>query len=264
MQRAISVSRAAGRAHCARRGRFRPGAGNSCCPPVTERRPSPGMCRRARQAGDPVLSRQWRGAGLAGAALSRTDGDGTGLIALSFRGYAVRPAAPSEAGLIRRRRGGLSICRRALRARAHRALGLFARQRRRRRACGDASGRRFDPGSAATRLPWTIAASAFPYLPVRWLLRDPLSFRPAHRQRARAAAGDARRQGSRDPDPLRRAALCAGERSETHGALPPTPTTSTATTPAFSRRPGSFLLASKSKSALAHGTRAFKNELDVD
>ena len=97
--------------------------------------------------------------------------DGTGLIALSFRGYAGSTGTPSEAGLIA---DGEAAYRYAA---AHYApsrivpwgysLGS---------GVAVAVAARHPVGGLILEAPYTsavdVAAAAFPYLPVRWLLRD--------------------------------------------------------------------------------------------
>lgn len=97
--------------------------------------------------------------------------DGTGLLALSYRGYAGSSGSPSEAGLI---------------ADAEAAYQFAASRYAPRRIVpwGYSLGSGVAVAIAATRpvgglileAPYTsavdVAAAAFPYLPVRWLLRD--------------------------------------------------------------------------------------------
>ena len=97
--------------------------------------------------------------------------DGTGLIALSFRGYAGSTGSPSEAGLIADGEAAYQF------AAAHYAPARIV-------LWGYSLGSGVAVALAATHrvsglileAPYTstvdIAASAFPYLPVRWLLRD--------------------------------------------------------------------------------------------
>jgi hypothetical protein len=74
--------------------------------------------------------------------------DGTGLVALSYRGYGGSGGSPSEPALLRDAAAAYDFCPRALRRKPHRRLGLFTRQRRRRGARRRPSGWRPDPGGA--------------------------------------------------------------------------------------------------------------------
>ena len=67
--------------------------------------------------------------------------DGTGIVALSYRGYAGSSGQPSEQGLLQGRRGGLCLHHGAIQRGQDRRLGLFARQRRRGGAGGRTAGR---------------------------------------------------------------------------------------------------------------------------
>ena len=53
--------------------------------------------------------------------------DGSGLVALSYRGYGGSSGRPDRDGPHRGRRGGLCLCHRALSCRAHRPMGRIAR-----------------------------------------------------------------------------------------------------------------------------------------
>ena len=74
--------------------------------------------------------------------------DGTGVVALSYRGYAGSSGQPSEHGLLQDAAAAYAFTTARYRADKHRRLGLFARHRR----CGGAGGgtadRKADPGSA--------------------------------------------------------------------------------------------------------------------
>jgi fermentation-respiration switch protein FrsA (DUF1100 family) len=99
-------------------------------------------------------------------------GDGTGLVAVSFRGYAGSSGSPSEAGLLNDAEAAYAFA--AQRYPPERivswgyslgsgpAVALAARQR---------------TAALILEAPYTsiadIAASAFPFAPVRWFVRDP-------------------------------------------------------------------------------------------
>lgn len=97
--------------------------------------------------------------------------DGTGLVALSFRGYAGSTGSPSEAGLIADGEAVYTFA--AARYAASRivpwgySLGS---------GVAVAVAANHPVGGLVLEAPFTstvdIAAAAFPYLPVRWLLRD--------------------------------------------------------------------------------------------
>lgn len=97
--------------------------------------------------------------------------DGTGLIALSFRGYAGSSGTPSEAGLMADGEAAYKF-----------AAALYAPSRIVPWGYSLGSGvavalaANHPAGGLILEAPYTstvdVAAAAFPYLPVRWLLRD--------------------------------------------------------------------------------------------
>ena len=74
--------------------------------------------------------------------------DGTGVVALSYRGYAGSSGQPSEQRIAAGCRGGLCLHDGAIQRGQDRRLGLFARHRRCGGAGGGAADRKADPGSA--------------------------------------------------------------------------------------------------------------------
>ena len=135
--------------------------------------------------------------------------DGTGLVALSYRGYAGSSGQPSERGLLQDAAAAYAFT--AARYQAERivvwgfSLGTGVARRAGRRA----TGRQADSRSAlyvdgrCRRLTASYRAGG----PVD---AGSISFRPAHRARQRPAARHAWRQRSRDPDLLWRAIVRAG------------------------------------------------------
>ena len=97
--------------------------------------------------------------------------DGTGLVALSYRGYAGSSGRPSEAGTAPGRRGGLCLHGCADTALSELSSGVFARQRGCGRAGGRTAGREADLGSPYTSTA-DVAAAQFRIVPVRWLMKD--------------------------------------------------------------------------------------------
>ena len=146
--------------------------------------------------------------------------DGTGVVALSYRGYAGSTGQPSEQGLLQDAAAAYAFT--AARYRADDivvwgfslgtgvAVALAAEQR---------------IGRLILEAPYTsiadVAASAFWFAPVRLLMRDPFRSDAAHRAGQGSAARDAWRARSHDTGRLRRTAVCAGERAET--VCPPCP-----------------------------------------
>ncbi len=84
----------------------------------------------------------------ASAAFAIIIADGTGLVALSYRGYAGSSGQPSEQGLLQDAAAAYAFTAARYKPRSNRGLGLFARQRRCGGAGGRAAGRKADPGSA--------------------------------------------------------------------------------------------------------------------
>ena len=78
----------------------------------------------------------------------RLTADGTGLLALCYRGYGGSTGSPSEAGLIRDARAAYDYAVARHPAAAHRAVGRVARHRGRGRARRRARRRRRDPRRA--------------------------------------------------------------------------------------------------------------------
>ena len=120
--------------------------------------------------------------------------DGTGVVALSYRGYAGSSGQPSERGLLRMPRRPMPL-RGAIQRGQDRRLGLFARHRRRGGAGGGSAGRQADPGSAlyvdrgCGRVAFLVRADAL-------VMRDP--FR-SDRRIARVKVPLLVMHGARDP-----------------------------------------------------------------
>jgi fermentation-respiration switch protein FrsA (DUF1100 family) len=99
--------------------------------------------------------------------------DGTGLVALSYRGYGGSTGSPSEAGLIADAEAAYAFAAARTAATAHRRVRRVARQRRRGCACGDAPDRR----PSCSRRPSPPAGRhrrrGLLVLPVRLLMKDP-------------------------------------------------------------------------------------------
>ena len=135
--------------------------------------------------------------------------DGTGVVALSYRGYAGSSGQPSERGLLQDAAAAYAFT--TARYSADRivvwgfslgsgvAVALAAEQ---------------PVGKLILEAPYTsiadVAASAFPIFPVRLLIQGPVPFRPAHCAGKRSASGHARCSRCHDPDRIRRTAVCAG------------------------------------------------------
>ena len=146
--------------------------------------------------------------------------DGTGIVALSYRGYAGSSGQPSEQGLLQDAAAAYAFT--AARYRADKivvwgfslgsgvAVALAAEQ---------------PVGRLILEAPYTsiadVAASAFWFAPVRLLMRDQFRSDAAHRTGQGSAAGHAWRARSDDTRCLWRTAVCAGERAET--VCPPCP-----------------------------------------
>ena len=138
--------------------------------------------------------------------------DGTGLLALCYRGYGGSTGKPSEAGLVRDARAAYDFA--SARYPAERIV-LF----------GESLGAAVAIALAAERAvagvildaPFTsaadVGAAAYPFAPVRWLVGYfPLG--RAHRARVGADPGAARRAGPRRPHFVRRAAVRARQRAQ--------------------------------------------------
>ncbi len=122
--------------------------------------------------------------------------DGTGLVALSYRGYAGSSGQPSEQGLLRDAAAAYAFT--AARYSADRIVvwGFSLGTRRRGRAGGRAAGRKADPGSALHLDRRMLPPRLFRFAPVRWLMRD--QFRSDQRI-ARVTAPLLIMHGARDP-----------------------------------------------------------------
>ena len=135
--------------------------------------------------------------------------DGTGIVALSYRGYAGSSGQPSERGLLQDAAAAYAFT--TARYSADRivvwgfslgtgvAVALAAEQ---------------PVGKLILEAPYTsiadVAASLFLVMPVRLVMQDQFHSDRAHRAGEGSAADHAWRQRSRDPDRLRRAPVCAG------------------------------------------------------
>ena len=161
--------------------------------------------------------------------------DGTGVVALSYRGYAGSSGRPSEQGLLRdaaaayafttARYGADKIVVWGFSLGTGVAVALAAEQ---------------PVGKLILEAPYTsiadVAASAFPIFPVRLVMRDPFHSDQRIAQGEGAAAGHARRARPHDPDRLRRAAVRAGERAEKIRPLCPMAATTISTISARRKR----------------------------
>jgi pimeloyl-ACP methyl ester carboxylesterase len=144
--------------------------------------------------------------------------DGTGLVALSYRGYGGSSGSPSETGLI------------ADAETAYR-FALTQVQPERIAVIGESLGTgvavaiaaEHKVGRVILESPFTsaadIGAGVYWYLPVRLLMKDPFYSDPAHPKSRSAASGPARRSRHRCTDPIRRAAFRAGPSAEALRAL---------------------------------------------
>jgi uncharacterized protein len=98
--------------------------------------------------------------------------DGTGLVALSYRGYAGSSGHPSEQGLLRD--AGVAYAFASARYAADRIV-VWGFSLGSRVAVAVAADQRI--AKLILEAPYTsitdVAAAAFPFLPVRWLIRDP-------------------------------------------------------------------------------------------
>ena len=118
--------------------------------------------------------------------VSRFEGitsDGTGLVALSYRGYAGSTGSPSEQGLLQDAAAAYAFTRARYDAEPDRGLGLLARHRRGRRGRLRAS-----VGKLILEAPYTstvdVAASLVSDRAGQPVDARSLSFRPAHRARS--------------------------------------------------------------------------------
>ncbi len=144
--------------------------------------------------------------------------DGTGLLALSYRGYGGSSGSPSEAGLIRDAVAAYDFA-----AARYEPARLVLWGELLGTAVAIALAADHKVGGLILDAPFTSAAdlgaAAYPFVPVRWLIKD--SFR-SDRRIARVHAADpgaAWRARPRGADPLRRAVVCARQRAQAHGAL---------------------------------------------
>jgi uncharacterized protein len=126
--------------------------------------------------------------------------DGTGIVALSYRGYAGSSGQPSEAGLLQDAEAAYAFT--AARYSADRivvwgfSLGT---------GVAVALAARHPVGKLILEAPYTsiadVAAAAFRFVPVRWLIRDPFA---SDQRMARVTAPLLIMHGARDPTiPLR-------------------------------------------------------------
>jgi uncharacterized protein len=145
--------------------------------------------------------------------------DGTGLVALSYRGYAGSTGQPSEKGLLADAAAAYAFT--AARYAPDRiAIWGFSL------GTGPAVAVAAEQpiGKLILEAPYTstadVAASLLPFLPVRLLMKD--QFRSDELIGKVSATGPryAWRARSRHPDPLGRASVCAGARAEALRAVP--------------------------------------------
>ena len=134
--------------------------------------------------------------------------DGTGLLALNYRGYGGSSGTPTEDGLIADAVAAYGF------ARAHYPAGRIV-------LFGESLGTAVTVALAAGHevagvildAPFTsaaeVGAAAYPFAPVRWFMKDKFALGRAHRPRRRAAFGAARRGGPHRANPLRRKAVRA-------------------------------------------------------
>ena len=97
--------------------------------------------------------------------------DGSGLVALSYRGYGGSTGSPSEAGLIADALAAYAFTSRALRGRAHRALGRIAWP-----GVAVALAAKMPVGCLILQSPFTSAADVgaqrYWFVPVRLMMKD--------------------------------------------------------------------------------------------
>ena len=147
-------------------------------------------CRRRRAAVGALLPRQRRLAGYRVNRFRAFAADGTGLAALSYRGYGGSTGSPTEAGLIADAEAAYAFAAARHAAGADRGLGRVAWHRRRR--CGRGAHR---VGRVVLESPFTSAADVgarvYWYLPVRRLMKDPFRSDQRIAKVTRAASGPA-------------------------------------------------------------------------
>jgi uncharacterized protein len=134
--------------------------------------------------------------------------DGTGLVALSYRGYAGSSGAPSEQGLLRDAAAAYAF-----------ASALYAAERLVAWGFSLGSGvavalaAEHPLGGLILEAPYSSIADVA-VCPGAVFSKGPVSLRPTDRTRDATAPGHARRAGRHDSHTLRRAAVCAGRRAE--------------------------------------------------
>ena len=131
--------------------------------------------------------------------------DGTGLVALCYRGYGGSSGSPSEAGLIRDAVAAYDF---AATRYAPSRIVLWGESLGTAVAVALAAGHKV--GGLILDAPFTsaadVGAAAYPFVPVRWLIKDPYRSDLRIAQRQRADPGAAWRARPRGADPLRRGA----------------------------------------------------------
>ncbi len=145
--------------------------------------------------------------------------DGTGLLALCYRGYGGSTGKPTEDGLIRDAVAAYDFAR--ARYPAERIV-LFGESLGTAVAVALAAGHEI--GALILDAPFTsaaeVGAAAYPFAPVRWFMKDKFHSDERIGRVVGAALGAARRTGPHRADPLRRKAVRAGARAQALGALP--------------------------------------------
>ena len=145
--------------------------------------------------------------------------DGDGLLALNYRGYGGSTGKPSEDGLIRDATAAYDFARARYPAKR---IVLFGESLGTAVAVALAAGHEI--GALILDAPFTsaaaVGAAAYPFAPVRWLMKD--TFRSDERI-GRVSAPllvHARRSRPRGADPFRRSIVRVGARAQALRALP--------------------------------------------
>jgi hypothetical protein len=135
--------------------------------------------------------------------------DGTGIVALSYRGYAGSSGQPSEQGLFRDAAAAYTFASALYSADRNCRLGFFARQRRGGGAGGRTTRRQADPGSAIL-VDCRYCRVGVPDLPGPSRHARSLSLRPAHCPGESSASHHAWRTRRHNTDRFRRTIVRAG------------------------------------------------------
>jgi fermentation-respiration switch protein FrsA (DUF1100 family) len=136
--------------------------------------------------GDTLAGSAWR--------FSQITADGTGLVALAYRGYAGSSGSPSEAGLLSDAAAAFAFTSALYEPKRIVIWGFSLGT-----GAAVALAAQHDVGGLILEAPYTsiadVAAAAFPFMPVRYLVRDPFH---SDRRIAKVAAPLLVMQGGRD------------------------------------------------------------------